>query len=207
MAVSRFYGDFQVCAPGSFFPAGCAFVHFHLRNDQQCGQILFHRFQDVQCLPFRKQYHFGFQRVTDGLVLAMAFQHLGHFAADSDEVIKLGFKFFVKIFFLHFRPGQHLHGFRRIGRFLHKLPYLFHGKAQHRGNHHNKVVQDLIHGGLCAAACRIVRFGYIQAVLDDIQIEAGHFHRAEIVDGMEQHMEVIGFVGGLHFFLQLLQTH
>ena len=64
-----------------------------------------------------------------------------------------------------------------------------------------------MHSGLCAATLFAVCLVSIQAVLDDIQIEAGHFNGAEVMDCMVQYMEIIAFVSSGNFLLQQLQMH
>ena len=153
------------------------------------------------------QLNLSVQGVTDLLVTTSQLQHLGDFAADFNEVIPFAFQCFVDIFFLNLRPRQHLYGFRSISRLLHELPYLFHREAQYRRQHNDEVHEDFVHSGLCAAAFLAVCLVSIQTVFDDIQIEAGHFHGAEVVDCMIQHMEVIAFISSGNFLLQQLQMH
>ena len=153
------------------------------------------------------QLYLSVQGVTNLLRLTSQLQHLGDFAADTNEVIPLGFQSFVNIFFLHCRPRQHLYGLGSVGRLLHELPNLFHSEAQHRSQHNNQIHQDFVHCSLCAAAFLAISLVSIQAVLDDIQIVAGHFHGAEVVDCMVQHMEVIAFISCSNLLLQQLQMH
>ena len=100
-----------------------------------------------------------------------------------------------------------MYGLGSVGRLLHELPNLFHGEAQHRSQHNNQIHQDFVHCSLCAAAFLAISLVSIQAVLDDIQIVAGHFHGAEVVDCMVQHMEVIAFISCSNLLLQQLQMH
>ena len=64
-----------------------------------------------------------------------------------------------------------------------------------------------MHSGLCTATLFAVSLVSIQAVLDDIQLEAGHFNGAEVMDCMVQYMEIIAFVSSGNFLLQQLQMH
>jgi hypothetical protein len=45
----------------------------------------------------------------------------------------------------------------------------------------------------------------VEAVLDDVQIEAGQLHHAEIVDGVGHHVELIVIVGLVHLSDQLVE--
>ena len=87
----------------------------------------------------------------------------------------------------------------------HGLPDLIAGESQNRGEQLGDRVQDHPQGGLGGAALHAVPALAVQAVLDDVQIEARQLHYTEVVDGVGDHMELIVVIGGEALGDQLVQ--
>ena len=88
----------------------------------------------------------------------------------------------------------------------HGLPDLVAGEAQDGRKELCDGVQDQIQGRLSRTALKAVLLLAVQPVLDDVQIEAGQIHHAEIVDGVGHHMELIFVISRLAPLHQLVQT-
>ena len=73
----------------------------------------------------------------------------------------------------------------------HREPDLIAGEAQDGGHQLGHGVQNQEQGGLGAAALGAVLFLAVQTVLDDVQIEVGHVHHAEVVHRVGDHQELI----------------
>ena len=90
----------------------------------------------------------------------------------------------------------------------HCLPDLVTGKGQNGSEQLCQGVNDQEQGGLCAAAAQAVRQLAVQPILDDVQIEGGQFHNAEVIDLVGNHVElvvVIRLAAGFHQSAQLCQ--
>ena len=145
--------------------------------------------------------------MTNGFFTTSNFENFGDFATDINEVIPFSFQSFVDVFFFNFRPGQHLYGKRSISRFFHELPYFFHSEAENRSKHYHQVHKDFVHSGLCATTFFAVCFVSIETIFENIQVVAGHFNSAEVMDCMIEYMEFVVFVCFGNFFFQELQVH
>ena len=88
----------------------------------------------------------------------------------------------------------------------HGQPDLVAGEAQDGGHDLGDGVQDQVEGRLGAAAGQAVLLLAVQAVLDDVQIEVGQLHHAEIVDGVGDDQELIVIVSLGALFNQGVQA-
>ena len=87
----------------------------------------------------------------------------------------------------------------------HGLPDLVAGEGQNGGEHLGHAVQDQVQRGLGAAALQAVALLTVEPILDDVQIEAGELHHAEVVDLVGDHVELIVFVGLGHPLDELVE--
>ena len=86
------------------------------------------------------------------------------------------------------------------------LPYFFGGEAENRCHQTYQGGKDFIHGGLGASSQFAVRLFGVEAVLQNIQINGGKVHGAEIVHCMVHHMELVVVIGFENRFLHLFQA-
>ena len=154
----------------------------------------------------------GGEGQLDGSVQAFAhplfrtgvFQRLVHIGAQRLHLCPLG------IFRLGEIPGRvHLGHLVEQDAFSvvllavgHGGPDLFGGKGQNRGDEADHAAEDVVHGGLSRTALQRVGAVAVQSVLDDIQIEVGHLHHAEVVDGAVDIVELVGLIAGAGIFDQ-----
>ena len=68
-------------------------------------------------------------------------------------------------------------------------PDLLRGESQHGSQHPCHAIEDLIQSGLCSSPICVI--AAIQTILDDIQIEVGHIHHAEVIDGTVYAVELV----------------
>ena len=86
-------------------------------------------------------------------------------------------------------------------------PDLLCGKAHDGSDQSCQTGKYPIHGGLCSTAQHGILPLAVQAILDNIQVEARHIHHAEVVDGMEYNVEIKGIIACICLVDQLLQPH
>ena len=87
------------------------------------------------------------------------------------------------------------HAFRLVrGRMGQVAPDFLCGKAHDGSDQSCQTGKYPIHGGLCSTAQHGILPLAVQAILDNIQVEAGHIHHAEVVDGMEYNVEIKGII-------------
>ena len=82
----------------------------------------------------------------------------------------------------------------------HGLPDLVAGEGQDGGEELGQGVQNEPQGGLGGAAQQAVLLLAVQPVLDDVQVEGGQLHHAEVVDGVADDMELVVAVCGEALF-------
>ena len=73
----------------------------------------------------------------------------------------------------------------------HGQPDLVAGEGEDRREHLCHAVEDEEQRRLCAAALEAVALLAVEAVLDDVEVEARELHDAEVVDRVRDHMEFI----------------
>ena len=87
------------------------------------------------------------------------------------------------------------------------MPYFFHGEAQYRSEHYHQVHKDFVHSGLSATTFFAICFVSIETVFENIQIVAGHFYGAEVMNCMIENVEFVVVVCFGNFFFQELEMH
>ena len=89
---------------------------------------------------------------------------------------------------------------RQIAPDLLGLPDLVTGKGQNRGHKPGHAGQNRIQRGLCRPAGQGIHPVAVQPVLDNVQIEVGHIHYAEIIDRTVDNVEIKTVIGLVHLF-------
>ena len=87
----------------------------------------------------------------------------------------------------------------------HGLPDLITGEGQNGREQLCQCVQNQEQGALGGAAAQAVLLLAVQPILQDIQVEGGQLHHAEIVDGVGDHMVLVAHVGLTAQLYQLVQ--
>ena len=147
------------------------------------------------------------QRLADALGRAGGFKHSVDIVAQGDEFVPAGKRLVGKRVL---REGLvHLveHDVALVVALAvrHRLPDLIAGEGEDRGKHFGHAVEDQVQSGLRTAALEAVLALAVQSVLDNIKIEAGQLHDAEVVDGMGDHMELVVIIGIRDLFYKLVE--
>ena len=156
----------------------------------------------------RRQSDVGFQRLADTLVGTRLFQNAVDVLTQLHDHVPL----------FHGGVFQRVLGeaFRHLvqqdipgvitGAMRHGLPDLVAGEGQDGGEQLRHGVQNQEQSALGGAAAQAVLFLAVETILDDVQIEGGQLHNAEIVDGVGHHMELVVVVSLAADLHQRVQT-
>ena len=205
LSVSQRGGDKKALGvPGHF--AFAALHNLHLRNNEGRRQLFFHSLQLLVKLVAAGQGDLGVGGLANLLGGPLGLQSLQHIVPHPIDPIPLGVECVGN---RNVHLGGHLieedalHvqllGSRQV------LPDLLGGEDQDRSHQPGQRGQDVVHGGLSRPAQDAVPLLAVQPVLDDIQIEAGHFHHAEVVDGVEGDVIIQSIISRPCLIVQLVQ--
>jgi hypothetical protein len=134
----------------------------------------------------------GFEVAADGFVLAGAIDFLLEEIADGLELGDGGGGLGVGEGWV--RGGEVL--FVDTVGVAGELPCFVGGEGEDGGEEFGEVCEDLVHGGLGAAAARAVGRVAVESVLGDVDVEGAEVCGAELVERDEDLAEVVGGVGG-----------
>ena len=149
----------------------------------------------------------GLKGLADALGAAGGLQHTVDVVAQGDEGVPLR----------HLFVGEGVVGEGLVhaveqdvarvvpGAVRHGLPDLVAGEGEDRGEHLGHGVEDQEQGGLGAAALQAVALLAVEAVLDDVEVEARKLHHAEVVDRVGDGVELIVVVGLRDLLDQLVE--
>ena len=176
-------------------------------DDTHLGQV--HALTGLlQLLAGGLQGDMGLQGLADALVGTGLFQNAVDILAELHDGVPAG----------HGLGGQGI-GFEALGHLVqqhiaavigipvrHVLPDLVTGEGQNGGEELGHGVQDQEQGSLGGAAAQAVLLLAVQPVLQNVQIEAGQVHHAEVVDGVGDHVVFVAHVGLAAGLYQLVQA-
>ena len=139
----------------------------------------------------------GLQRLADALVRAGGLQHAVDVTAQGDERIPLCKRLRVERVFREGLVHDVQHDVARVvaASVRHCQPYLVAGEGENGGEHLRHAVKDHPQRRLRAAALEAVLRLAVEPVLDNVEIEAGKLHHAEVVYRVGNYMELVVVVG------------
>ena len=186
-------------ARGDFHAVGVGCDHARLRGDQHEAQVVAQRRQQGLGIGTGVQGDFGLQRRADAAGDAHGFQlllHLGAHGADAGPALE-------QIGFAGLRrqvvPGMQEH--RVVACQL--RPHFLAGERQDRRHPARERVRQVVQRVLRGTPCAAVGAAGVEAVLQDVEVEAAEVFRAEALQLLHDEVEFVGVVMRLQFALQL----
>lgn len=201
-ASGRGDGDFHVSFFGSLRTFGSAFGALHEgdgADDAEVSEEVLHFLEGFVAVAVGVDGDVCIEGVADLLGYAGIFQRLGDDAAQGETAFPFLFQRFVEVLRLFSRPVSEVNAFFHVRGPGHDLPYFFGGEGDDRRHDAHEGGEDLVHGGLRAPAEAGVGGLGIETVFQDVQIDGGEVHGAEIVHCMIHHVELVFFHGGGDF--------
>lgn len=195
-------GDFHVPFLGSLRAFGSTFGALHEgdgADDAEVSEEVLHFLEGFVAVAVGVDGDVCIEGVADLLGYAGIFQRLGDDAAQSEAAFPFLFQRFVEVLRLFSRPVGEMNAFFHVRGLGHDLPYFFGGEGDDRRHDAHEGGKYLVHGGLRAPAEVGVGGLGVEAVFQDVQIDGGEVHGAEIVYRMIHHVELVFFHGGGDF--------